>query len=99
MPATRPLIIAGPCAAESFSLMDDVCSLLKRLGAELGFDYVFKASFDKANRTSMDSTRGPGMDRALTWFSDLKAKHKVRVLTDVHETTQVGPVEIGRAHV
>jgi 2-dehydro-3-deoxyphosphooctonate aldolase (KDO 8-P synthase) len=88
----RPLIIAGPCAAESFELLDAVCSHLKGLAAELEFDYVFKASFDKANRTSLASIRGPGLDSSLAWFQDLKARHGVRLLTDVHETYQVEPV-------
>lgn len=88
----RPLVIAGPCAAESFVLMDTICGTLKRLSDELGFDYVFKASFDKANRTSGGSTRGPGMDQAMKWFGDIKERYKVRVLTDVHETIQVEPV-------
>ena len=86
----RPLVIAGPCAAESFELMDAVATHLSALAAELGFDYVFKASFDKANRTSGGSSRGPGLDRAATWFADLKARHPgLRTLTDVHETHQI----------
>jgi len=89
---SRPLVIAGPCAAESFELMDAVASHLKSLAAELDFDYVFKASFDKANRTSIDSTRGPGLETTLSWFTRLKERHGVRVLTDVHETYQVEPV-------
>ena len=88
----RPIIIAGPCAAESFDLMREVGTRMVKLAAELGFDYVFKASFDKANRTSHGSLRGPGMDRALQWFADLKAELKVPVLTDVHETIQIDAV-------
>jgi 2-dehydro-3-deoxyphosphooctonate aldolase (KDO 8-P synthase) len=72
--------------------MDTVCTALKKLSEELGFDYVFKASFDKANRTSLDGTRGPGIEQALGWFKDLKAKHQVKTLTDVHETQQVAAV-------
>ena len=88
----RPLIIAGPCAAESYELMDAVASAMVKLSVELQFDYVFKASFDKANRTSLDSVRGVGLEASLQWFSDIKAKHGVRLLTDVHETYQVAPV-------
>lgn len=88
----RPLVIAGPCAAESFDLMDSVCSQLKQLSKELDFDYVFKASFDKANRTSLSSTRGPGIEQALKWFQTLKDRYQVRILTDVHETPQVKEV-------
>lgn len=89
---TRPLVIAGPCAAESFDLMDSVCAQLTQLSKELDFDYVFKASFDKANRTSLGSTRGPGLEQALKWFQAIKDKYKVRLLTDVHETHQVTAV-------
>jgi 2-dehydro-3-deoxyphosphooctonate aldolase (KDO 8-P synthase) len=90
--AARPLVIAGPCAAESYELMREVCTFLKQLGAELGFDYVFKASFDKANRTSASSSRGPGVGQAVEWFTKLKKEFGVKVLTDVHETNQVEPV-------
>lgn len=94
MPGTlpRPIIIAGPCAAESFELMDVVAGSLVRLSQELGFDYIFKASFDKANRTSLASVRGSGLEKTLQWFVDLKARHQVKILTDVHETHQVEPV-------
>ncbi len=88
----RPLVIAGPCAAESFELMAEVAGHLSRLAVELGFDYVFKASFDKANRTSANSVRGPGLESTLRWFSDLKSQFGVKILTDVHETHQVAPV-------
>lgn len=88
----RPIVIAGPCTAESPDLMDAVCGKLVSLSRELGFDYVFKASFDKANRTSLGSGRGPGLEKALSWFEDVKMKHGVRALTDVHETWQVEPV-------
>src|SRR5688572_26083042 len=64
MNTAKPLVIAGPCAAESFETMDVVATLLKRLAAELDFDYVFKASFDKANRTTHGSNRGPGASKA-----------------------------------
>lgn len=89
---TLPLVIAGPCAAENYSLMDTVAGSMSRLAEELGFRYIFKASFDKANRTSLGSTRGPGLENALKWFQDLKDRYKVEILTDVHETQQVQPV-------
>lgn len=85
-------VMAGPCMAESFGLMDEVCSFLKPLAKELGFEFIFKASFDKANRTSFKSFRGPGVDQASQWFADIKSKHKVKILTDVHETHQVRPI-------
>jgi 2-dehydro-3-deoxyphosphooctonate aldolase (KDO 8-P synthase) len=89
---SRPLVIAGPCAAESPELCTTVGSALARLSTELGFDYVFKASFDKANRTSADSRRGPGIVAGLKILQDIKTKYGVKVLTDVHETTQVAQV-------
>lgn len=85
----RPLVIAGPCAAENPELLHAVGSLLVRLARELDFDYVFKASFDKANRTSASSRRGPGLEQASRWFADIKKELGVPILTDVHETVQV----------
>jgi 2-dehydro-3-deoxyphosphooctonate aldolase (KDO 8-P synthase) len=65
----------------------EVAEPLVTLSKELGFDLVFKASFDKANRTSINSYRGPGLEKTLTWFRSLKDKYDVKVLTDVHETS------------
>lgn len=86
---TRPLVIAGPCAAESYELMQAVAALMVKLSRELDFDYVFKASFDKANRTSASSRRGPGLLQASRWFEEIKKEFNVPILTDVHETNQV----------
>ena len=88
----KPLVIAGPCAAESYELLSLVASSLKKLAGELGFEYIFKASFDKANRTSSESIRGAGLENSLKWFSDLKSEHAVSILTDVHETYQIPAV-------
>ncbi len=88
----KPIIIAGPCAAESLEIMQEVASALTPLSKELGFEYIFKASFDKANRTSSGSTRGPGLETALKWFEDIKNKFNCPILTDVHETHQVNEV-------
>ncbi len=88
----QPLVIGGPCVAESYELLEEVAAFMVPLSRELGFTYVFKASFDKANRTSIDSYRGPGMEQALGWFTQLKDKYKFEVLTDVHETAQIAPV-------
>lgn len=90
--AEKPLVIAGPCSAESYELMDQVAEVLVELSQELGFDYVFKASFDKANRTSIGSNRGPGIAQGLEWFEKLKSKYNFNMLTDIHETTQVAEV-------
>lgn len=91
-PVTRPLVIAGPCAAESYELMRSVCAHMKQLSTDIGFDYVFKASFDKANRTSASSDRGPGVSQAVEWFGRLKKEFGVNVLTDVHESIQVAEI-------
>lgn len=87
---SRPTLIAGPCMAESLELLEEVVAPLYALSQELKFDLVFKASFDKANRTSIGSYRGPGLTQTLTWFQAIKAKYPgLPVLTDVHETIQI----------
>lgn len=87
----RPLLIAGPCAAESLELMQEVAEHVRFLADKIGFDYVFKASFDKANRTSVNSYRGPGMEKALQWFASVK-QMGLPILTDIHETEQIRQV-------
>ena len=84
--------IAGPCVIESAGLLDEVAAELVRINGELGTDIVFKASFDKANRTSIGSFRGPGLERGLQMLGDVKSKYGLRVLTDIHEAWQAGPV-------
>jgi 2-dehydro-3-deoxyphosphooctonate aldolase (KDO 8-P synthase) len=88
----QPIIIAGPCVAESYALLEEVLQALQALEARLSFRLIFKASFDKANRTSLQSYRGPGMETVLSWFSQLKKQYGCKILTDVHESTQVAPV-------
>lgn len=91
--ATKPVIIAGPCMAESIELLHSVVKPLRELAQELNFDLIFKASFDKANRTSIDSYRGPGPEKACSWFRELKSEYQdLKVLTDVHETSQITQV-------
>lgn len=85
---TRPIVYAGPCVAESLGLLETVVEPLLRLSKELNFELTFKASFDKANRTAVDSYRGPGLEQALAWFQSIKDKYKVGILTDIHETYQ-----------
>jgi 2-dehydro-3-deoxyphosphooctonate aldolase (KDO 8-P synthase) len=85
-------LIAGPCVAESRELCMDVASRMSELCAELGVGYVFKASYDKANRSSADGYRGPGLDTGLQWLADVRGEVGCPVLTDVHETAQVGSV-------
>lgn len=80
--------IAGPCVIESAELLDIVAQELVRLNKRFGIDIIFKASFDKANRTSIKSYRGPGMQRGLQMLADVKDKYGLRLLTDVHEAYQ-----------
>ena len=84
--------IAGPCVIESAELLVTVAQELVRINDKLGTDIIFKASFDKANRTSIHSFRGPGMDKGLQMLADIKSKYGLRLLTDIHESYQAGPV-------
>ena len=88
----KPFLIAGPCALESEGLALEVGQELKRLCARLGVPYVFKASFDKANRSSGSSYRGPGLEAGLKSLARVRAKLGVPVVTDVHESHQAGAV-------
>jgi 2-dehydro-3-deoxyphosphooctonate aldolase (KDO 8-P synthase) len=81
-------IIAGPCVIESAELLDTVARKLVEINKKHGVDIIFKASFDKANRTSIRSFRGPGMDRGLQMLADVKSKFGLRILTDIHESYQ-----------
>lgn len=87
----RLVVIAGPCTLESLDLGFEVAGHMKVVCNRLGLPYVFKASFDKANRTSGRSPRGPGLDAGLAWLAEIRARLQVPVLTDVHETWQVEP--------
>jgi 2-dehydro-3-deoxyphosphooctonate aldolase (KDO 8-P synthase) len=82
------VLIAGPCALESRDHAFDMAGALKELTARLGIGFVYKSSFDKANRTSLASGRGLGLDKALAIFADIRAELGVPVLTDVHEPHQ-----------
>jgi 2-dehydro-3-deoxyphosphooctonate aldolase (KDO 8-P synthase) len=86
------VFIAGPCVIESAELLDTVARELMRINGELGTDIIFKASFDKANRTSIHSFRGPGLERGLQMLADVKAKYGLRLLTDIHESCQAAAV-------
>jgi 2-dehydro-3-deoxyphosphooctonate aldolase (KDO 8-P synthase) len=88
----KPFLIAGPCALESEGLALEVGQELKRLCSRLGVPYVFKASYDKANRSSGASYRGPGMEAGLRSLDRIRQKLGVPVLTDVHESAQVAAV-------
>ena len=84
----KPFIIAGPCVIESAELLDVVAAELKRISVQFGVPVWFKASFDKANRTSIHSFRGPGLERGLQMLADVKTKYGLPLLTDVHESFQ-----------
>src|SRR5271156_5232913 len=85
-------LIAGPCALESRAHAFEMATALKDLTAKLGLGFVYKTSFDKANRTSAASARGMGLDKALSIFAELREKLGVPLLTDVHEPDQCAPV-------
>ena len=84
--------IAGPCVIESRQMAVDLARRLVALSLKLKAGLVFKASFDKANRTSVDSFRGPGIDKGLEILAEIRSKFDVPVLTDVHEPWQCAPV-------
>jgi 2-dehydro-3-deoxyphosphooctonate aldolase (KDO 8-P synthase) len=85
-------LIAGPCVLESRTHAFDMAGALKEIAARRGIGFVYKTSFDKANRTSATSARGLGLDKALTIFAELRDKLGVPVLTDVHEPDQCAPI-------
>jgi 2-dehydro-3-deoxyphosphooctonate aldolase (KDO 8-P synthase) len=85
------LLIAGPCVIESLDLLRETCSGLKGIAARLGVNLLFKASFDKANRSSLSSFRGPGLDKGLEALETVKAEFGVPVISDIHETFQARP--------
>lgn len=87
----KPVFIAGPCVIESAELLDEVAAELVRLEKALDVDIIFKSSFDKANRTSIHSFRGPGMEKGLQMLADVKSKYGLRLLTDIHESFQARP--------
>lgn len=87
----QPTFIAGPCVIESAELLDTVAAKLTDINAHLGTDIIFKASFDKANRTSIHSFRGPGIDKGLQMLADVKSKYGLRITTDIHEAWQAQP--------
>ncbi len=87
----KPIFIAGPCVIESAELLDQVAQELVRINKQSGTDIIFKSSFDKANRTSISSFRGPGLEKGLQMLSDVKEKYGLRILTDIHESWQAEP--------
>ncbi len=89
---TRTVFIAGPCVIENAEILDEIAAEIARVRDRYELEIYFKASFDKANRTSLGSFRGPGMEKGLVMLSDIKSRYGLPVLTDIHETYQAGPV-------
>ena len=85
-------LIAGPCVIESEQLQMDVAGQLKEMTAALGIPFIFKSSFDKANRSSGDTFRGPGLDKGLEILAKVRRELKVPVLTDIHDESQIAQV-------
>lgn len=87
----KPIFIAGPCVIESADCLDEVAQEIVRINQKYDVDIIFKSSFDKANRTSINSFRGPGLDKGLEMLHDVRVKYGLRLLTDVHEAYQAAP--------
>lgn len=88
----KTIFIAGPCVIESMEILDEVAKEITRLNNKYNIDIIFKSSFDKANRTSITSYRGPGLETGLQMLSDIKSKYGLKILTDIHESYQAQPV-------
>ena len=89
----KPTFIAGPCVIESQELLNTVAEELVRLNKKYDIDIIFKASFDEANRTSIHSFRGPGLNKGLMMLQTIKEKYGLRLLTDIHEAIKLRLLE------
>lgn len=87
----KPVFIAGPCVIENMECLEQVAQRLVEINAKYGVDVIFKSSFDKANRTSISSYRGPGLEKGMQMLADIKSKYDLRILTDIHESYQAQP--------
>jgi len=88
---TPPLIIAGPCVIESEEIAFDTARRLKEICSAVGLHLIFKSSYDKANRTSLESFRGPRIERGLRILADVRAKFDIPVISDVHSLHEIKP--------
>lgn len=88
----KMILIAGPCVIESKELVFEVAKALSEFNDDEQIDFYFKSSFDKANRTSIESFRGPGLEKGLEILQDIKDKFKMKILTDIHESLQAEKV-------
>ncbi|MEI7951430.1 MAG: 3-deoxy-8-phosphooctulonate synthase [Synechococcaceae cyanobacterium ELA182] len=86
------ILVAGPCVIESRDLIFEIAERVKQMTDRLGIEYIFKASFDKANRSSGSSFRGPGVQDGLALLAEVKQRYGLRLLTDIHESHQAAPV-------
>ena len=86
------VFIAGPCIIETEDILQEVADELVRINQKYNINIIFKSSFDKANRTAINSFRGPGMEKGLMMLQDIKSKYGLSILTDIHEPCQAGPV-------
>ena len=84
----KPIFIAGPCVIESAEVLDTVAERIVDINERLGTEIIFKASFDKANRTSISSYRGVGIERGVQMLADIKSKWGLKLITDIHEAWQ-----------
>src|SRR5574344_2868664 len=87
----KPIFLAGPCVIETMDVLEEVAVELVRLNKKFNIDCIFKASFDKANRTSISSYRGPGLEKGLQMLADIKSKYGLHIVTDIHESYQAEP--------
>lgn len=81
-------ILAGPCVAESLEILDETAKGLKEITRKLGINFIFKSSFDKANRSSITSYRGPGLEKGLEMLAEIKSKYNIPIVTDIHTPEQ-----------
>lgn len=88
---SKLFLISGPCVIEDYSLLQTVCGELKKITEDLNIDFIFKASFDKANRSSIDSFRGPGLEEGLKMLQKIKNEFDVKVLSDIHSVEMIQP--------
>lgn len=86
------ILLAGPCVIEKDDTVFRTCDFLKKLAAEYNLDLFFKSSFDKANRSSVDSYRGPGLEKGIRLFEKIKDRFDVKIITDFHEPGQAEPL-------
>jgi len=89
----KPLLIAGPCQIETLDHARQICGTVKDLCDKHGFNFVYKSSYDKANRTSLAGERGPGIEKGIKILQQIKQEFDVAILTDVHESSQISWIE------